>query len=135
MTESMKLSKKFWWKLYLWLMVALVIGAALSEPYSEESLEAPDIIDYGTWLFSLVGVFGFAYSRAFLRRRLWQAWLPIVVVLDVGLLVKQYAEDTTELDPQFIVFLVVFFVIIVVPQYVALYLYGYGSNSLWSAKA
>lgn len=130
----MKLVKKFWWKLYFWLMISLVIVAAFYELYDENAMEVSDVADYGTWLFSLAGVFGFAYSKVFLHRRLWRVWLPIIVVWDIGFLVKQYLQDPVELDPSLLVFTAVFFVLIVAPQYLALYLYGYRSNALWATK-
>jgi hypothetical protein len=131
---KMKHIPKFWWKLYFWLMVGLLIGVVFLNLDYQESMTAVDFIYYATWLFSLVGVFGLAYSKVFLHKRVWQVWLPMVIAWDIGLEIYDYIQDPTELDPLAVAFIGVFFVILIVPEYVALYLYGYRSDLLWSKK-
>jgi hypothetical protein len=130
----MKPSTKFWWKAYFWLMAALVVGAVIFNLYFEETPAPSDIVDYGTWLFGLIGVFGFAYSKVIMSKRLWQVWLPIIVAWDVGVLTKQYVYEPVEMDPWLMVFVAVIAGVLVLPEYLALYLYGYRSGSLWAAK-
>lgn len=88
-----------------------------------------------TWIFSLVGVFGFAFSRTILNRRLWQIWLPGVVIWDSAVLTEEYLHEPMAVDSWFILAYVLVGVILVLPEYVALYLYGYRSNLLWPTKA
>jgi hypothetical protein len=131
----MKINAKFWWKTYIWLMAVLFAAAVSIDLYYYESRDILDIIFYGTWLFSLVGVFGFAYSKIIMSKRLWQFWLPIVVLWDAGLLVNQFIYEPLEMEPWFLVSVVVITGIMMLPEYLALYFYGYRSNPLWSLKS
>lgn len=102
---------------------------------SYEEIPTPsDLVDYGTWLFSLIGVFGYAYSIGIIRKPLWQAWLPIVVLWDIGSMAYQQMHDPIEMEPWFIVIIALIAAIMLLPEYLALYLYGYRSNSLWTSK-
>ena len=68
------------WKVYLWLMALLFVvalGFEIAEPADAPLIDA---IDYLSWGFSLIGVFGYAYSRAVINQRIWRIWLPILVV-------------------------------------------------------
>lgn len=116
-------------------MAALVVGAVFSDFLYSTSRDPLDVVDYGTWLFSLVGVFGFAYSKIIVSKRLWQVWLPIVVLWDIGVLAKEYIYEPVEMESWFLVLMVIMAGILILPEYLALYFYGYRSNPLWAAKS
>lgn len=59
----MRRIRKFGWKLYLWVMSGLLVAVVFYEVFESEPSEFVDILAYGTWTFSLLGVFGFAYDR------------------------------------------------------------------------
>ena len=130
----MKLGAKFWWKVYFWLMTALAVAVFVFDFHFYEMSEPSDVLEYGIWFFSLIGVFGFAYSKIIVSKRLWQVWLPIVVLWDVGLSVKQYLYDSVEIESWFLALMIVIGGILVLPEYLALYFYGYRSNPLWASK-
>jgi len=125
---------KFWWKAYFWLVVVLVIATVILQFQFGQMPGPSDFFDYGVWLFSMVGVFGFAYSKLIVGKRLWQVWLPVVLIWDIGLMAKQYVFEPMEMEPWFMVVVLVIGGILVLPEYLALYLYGYRSDSLWSSK-
>jgi hypothetical protein len=127
--------QKFWWKAYFWSIGLLAVSAIASSVYEQDHVEAFDVIDYATWIFSVVGVFGFAYSKPILHKRLWQIWLPLVIGWDLAALARQYMADPSEADPLLFATVVLIVGILFVPEYVALYLYGYRSDSLWSARS
>lgn len=127
--------RTFWWKTYFWSIGVLAVGAIVFDVYEQRRVEAFDVVDYATWIISLAGVFGFAYSRAILHKRLWQAWLPLAIGWDLVTLTRQYMADPSETDPLLIVFVLLIVGILFVPEYVALYLYGYRSDALWSARS
>jgi len=116
-------------------MVALFVAAIIVDFFYYESRDILDIIYYGTWFLSLVGVFGFAYSKIIMSKRLWQVWLPIVVLWDTGVLVNQYMYEPVEMEPWFLVLVAVITVIVILPEYLALYFYGYRSDPLWHLKS
>ena len=118
---------KFWWKTYFWLVAGLLVVDVVRFPlHYSETLELTDIVDYGTWLFSLIGLFGFAYSKIILSKRLWQVLLPIVVLWDIRIWINLYAYES--------VGVAVVAGILILPEYLALYFYGYRSNPLWASK-
>lgn len=136
----MKLGTNFWWKAYFWLTALLMTGAVFFALQYSQSPAWTDVVGYGTWLVSLIGVFGFAYSRTIINERLWQTWFPIVVLWDVGVLVTQYVYEPLEMEPWLmnpwlLTVAAIITGILVLPEYVALYLYGYRSNPLWASKS
>lgn len=126
--------RKFWWKMYFWSIGLLAVGAIAADVYEQRRVEVFNVVDYATWILSLAGVFGYAYSRALLHKRFWQVWLPLAVGWDLLALIRQYtANPGADLAP--LVFVLFIVAILFVPEYVALYLYGYRSDALWSARS
>lgn len=130
--------KKLGWKIYFWIIVVLMaaaLGTQLAgtlgvEMFADEDLDVLDTISYAISALSLVGVFGYAYSKPLLQPRLWQLWLPIALLADIYFF--GYEVLYPELDePMSAVAVIVFYAIFAVPQYVALYLYGFRSKELW----
>jgi hypothetical protein len=133
--------KKLGWKIYFWIIAVLTVlalafqvaGSLGVELLADEPLGALDAVSYAIAAVTLVGVFGFAYSKALLQRRLWQAWLPVVVLADI------YFFGYEVLYPELgdligMITVVVFYAILSVPQYIALYLYGFRSSELWERQ-
>jgi len=132
--EKAPISGKRGWKIYFWLvsvLFAVVLVTEFIEPGDDTIVDA---VDYATWGLSLIGVFGFAYSRVILSQRLWQIWLPIVVVWDIFILLRQFSKGQLELEVVTFVFIAVISVIVIIPEYIALYWYGYRSETLWQTK-
>jgi hypothetical protein len=132
--EKVPVSKKRGWRVYFWL-VTVLFGVLLVAEFIEPGDDTvADAVDSATWGFSLIGVFGFAYSRAILSQRLWQIWLPIVVVKDLFILSRQFSTGHIELETATFAFIAVISVIVFIPEYIALYRYGYQSETLWHAE-
>lgn len=113
----------------------MAVGAIAYDVYAQRRVEAFDVVDYTTWIISLTGVFGFAYSKPLVHKRLWQTWLPLAIAWDLATLARQHLSDMSETEPVSLVFVLVVVGVLFVPEYVALYLYGYRSDSLWSARS
>ena len=111
------------------LLTALVL--AVLEPSDSMVI---DTIDYGVSGLSLIGVFGYAYSRAIATRTLWRVLLPVVIAWDGSMLIRQYLDP--EIGKDFLTFAVIVLVgdILVVPTYVAVFRYGYKNSVLWSNR-
>jgi hypothetical protein len=120
------------WRIYLWLMSVLFVialAATLVEA-AEDSLV--DLLDYAGWGISLVGVFGYAYSRPIWSRRLWRWWLPIILVWDLCILPRQLSKEDFASDAPTLIATILVSVLLVLPQYVALYRYGYEEGHAWA---
>lgn len=127
--------QKFWWKTYFWSIGLLAVGAIVFDVYQQRRVETFDVIDYATWVLTLAGVFGFAYSKALLHKLLWQVWLPLAIGWDMVTLTRQHLTGPSATDPVSLVFVLVIVGVLFVPEYVALYLYGFRSDALWSARS
>ena len=124
------------WKLYLWAMVALLaliyalLGVAWMQP-----LDALDAVITGA---SLAGLFGFAYRRSIAIPGFWRAWLPIQVLWDLALtlvltpagLAYRFSDSEASSTPSLGD---LSGLLLILPLYAALYLYGHRSPELWPA--
>jgi len=126
--------RRIGWKIYLFAMLGLLVpfyasmGVAWMQPM--------DIIDVCATSLGLVGLFGFAYRRRIGNRSFWRAWLPAQVLWDLALililapagLANQFpdAEVSTTVLEDLVGLLVL------VPLYAALYLYGHRSSEVWA---
>jgi hypothetical protein len=123
---------KWGWKLYLWIMAALFLGSIPLAVQSGYVFDLMDLADYGTWFMTLVGVYGLAYAKGILHKRIWRYWLPIVLVWDFGSQARGYLLDPASMDDRLVLYIVATGVVVALPGYVALYLYGYRSDGLWA---
>lgn len=130
----MEQNRKVWWKIYLWLMVVLLVVVVGFDVYDKNPPSAIDILDYLTWIFSLVGVFGFAYNRAILSQDLWRVWLPVVIAWDVWIAAREYYSEPIDLDLVTLVILSIIIGALALPEYVALFFYGYRSQQIWKTS-
>jgi len=127
----MKLPVKFWWKCYFFIAIAFggaAIWAAIA--YSEPPHVA-ESADVASWVLSLVGVFGFAFSRPILVPLLWKIWVAVAFIWDIGRIVYDYAIEPEIPEAWLVVSVVLLVGLLIIPQYIALYLYGFRSDDLW----
>jgi hypothetical protein len=122
------------WRFYFWLMSALFVVAVGFELFQPSDDRFVTVVDYLAWGFSLVGLFGYAYRRIILRREIWRTWLPLVLIWDSGVLLRQFWREDLGDDVALFVAIVAFTTLAVIPQYVALYRYGYRSPELWGNR-
>ncbi len=93
-----------------------------------------DIIGYGTWMFSLLGMFGFAYDKVVLRDIVWRCWLPAVILWDAWIIGLDLFSEVNGIDVTFGIIASLLIFVISMPEYVALYLYGFRSNQIWTGR-
>lgn len=115
-----------WWKVYFWIIAAQVVGTPIAAIHTSD-LTVKDLID---WVFVVVGVtglFGFVYNKHIGDKRLWKVFLPVFIAWDVfiRLISPSYSESNPELS-YYIAAILLF--AILVPQYIALYRYGYRNS-------
>ncbi|HQS60035.1 MAG: hypothetical protein B7Y56_15980 [Gallionellales bacterium 35-53-114] len=128
------------WKIYFWfLSILLSIGYAVLFGVTPMSA-LPNIWDYLDLIFSsisLAGVFAYSYKKRLLSARFWKFWLVAFLLWDItyNLIISHYLGLAQQLGPEHgvttfneMLFAWLFFI----PKYVALYLLGYKSTSLWN---
>lgn len=107
------------WKIYSWVFTLLVIVAYASEVPSS----LWDIVDLPITLCGLVGLFCYAYKKKIFNKTFWKLFLPACLIWDLTysfVLSTEQVEEPTEY-----VYVLIGFIIVVVPLYVALYRYAF----------
>jgi hypothetical protein len=125
---------KFWWKVYFCLAALFAVASIWVVAGGEQAVSAIDVADFGWWTISLVGVFGFAFSKAIGRSEVWKVWLPLAVIWELGIFAYDYVYESERLDLWLTVLVVLTVAVLIIPQYVALYLYAYRSEPLWKNR-
>lgn len=137
------------WKIYFWLFTAAMIiltGLSIAEsldfyvldegdPLLDEPWNWLDWIDTLVLGISLVGLFGIAHQKTIGKQSFWRKWFVFLLIFDIAITVHEYDPslfDTQEPLGLMITFSI--FIALILPFYIALYLYGY-SDSLWNSKS
>ncbi|MGB1310964.1 MAG: hypothetical protein ACPG47_07110, partial [Leucothrix sp.] len=84
---------------------------------------------------TLLGLFGYAYDKAFFNNGFWKLWIFISLISDI------YSESdifdgvlTQEIDLLTIVVTLVILVPIFIFQYLGLYRYAYTPSDIWTPE-
>ncbi len=115
------------------MLIFFVVG--IFEVYSNDVQLS--LIDHGYYIFAavaLLGLFGYAYEMRFLNVYTWRMLLPVILVWDATLAAFSYAEIHSEIsveDQSLLYRSMAIGFILVIPQYIALYFYGFRSREIW----
>ena len=125
------------WTVYLVLLAMFLFGSALS--ILSESPTAFDVLDVPMAATALVGVFGFVSRRRIFSAVFWRVFLPALLAWDIAynlILAEQLDLAMRSVEPmEGFPWDLVAGVTFLAPMYVALFLYGYGSNAIWAGLA
>lgn len=123
------------WKIYLWIWVAIVAMAQGMVLAAEPAVW--DWMDLVTSMVSAVGLVGFAYAIPIGRRAFWRLWAFVPPIWDgiYNVVLSSHLgwaqKGAADAGPgAYLVGLP-----ILVPLYVALFLYGYRRTALWRRTA
>lgn len=121
------------WKIYFWVMLllyAIYVAAAIWFP-EEMELEVVDYIDFVFAMLALVGVFGFAFKKAVLYQGVWRAYLPFIILWDISYSALRDEWVGGE-ELMYEIIAVGLMALVLIPQYVAIFRYGFYSKQLWA---
>ena len=121
------------WKIYFWLLALALL--ALNGVAVKRGFNIRDALDVPIALIALTGVFGFVYQRSFFTSIFWKAWLPVIILWDI--FANFFWGGIGEMQDftwQETVAVIAVFYIAFLPGYVALYLYGFRSQKIWSRQ-
>lgn len=102
--------------------------------YDPELFNIFELIDIIFWITALIGVYCYSYQKVMLSLIFWRCLLPLVILWDVFFYVYAPIDEPLEYDAELIVISVVAFIVLVLPEYIALYILGYRSKGLWDEK-
>ena len=134
------------WKVYFWfttLLLGASTGVLIADSLEILPLENEDSLldEPWTWLDSLnivvswigiVGLFGFAYKKIIGEQDFWKRWFVFTLIFDISY--EVYVESLEGFTTEVIWFYILVYSLSI-PYYVALYLYGYKSDSLWNPQS
>ncbi|MCU7920517.1 MAG: hypothetical protein KZQ95_19500 [Candidatus Thiodiazotropha sp. (ex Epidulcina cf. delphinae)] len=121
------------WKIYffvLLLLYAIYVAAAILYP-EVMRLEIVDYIDLGFAMLALLGVFGYAFKKAVLNQSVWKVYLLFIILWDISFTVLRDEWIGGE-DLMYEILSLVIMALILIPQYVAIFRYGFRSKQLWA---
>ncbi len=126
-------SKITLWKIYAWLTAILFIFGI-----ADELAHNPCTTSYLDSLFSiisLVGLWGFVFKKTFFNTAVWKTWFIFSIMWDMTFSI--FFADWSFLNGSSateIFTVACLTVLLSAPMYIALYLYGYRSISLWETN-
>ncbi len=123
-----------WWKVYVWLLAVALFISYLAILVSSPALV--DFIDIPISIVAWLGLFAFAYRKRLAVAKFWQAWFFVIVIWDIVyngyfhlyLGIGQQIDGVGSVEARE----VLFSLILLTPEYVALYLYGYKRTGIWT---
>lgn len=129
------------WKVYFWFsLVVLAAGLPLEFISDATDSSEPDrvvtVFSYVIEIVALFCLYGFAWQIGFGKRMFWAVFFFVSLAFFGYTILDAMLLDVEEVlsSGVFVISLLVFMVLIFLPQFVANYLYAFRSRHLW-AKA
>jgi hypothetical protein len=121
---------KIGWKIYF-IILSFLLLIAYFDIISKGSTFF-DYLDIIISLIALLGLFGYSFRKQIFEMRLWQTWLFVIVNWDILynlVLTHTLGVAQNNIKLGFIEYIISVFMVL--PEYIALYLYGFKSSDLW----
>ncbi|MGE0388206.1 MAG: hypothetical protein AB7Q97_26075 [Gammaproteobacteria bacterium] len=127
---------------YFWFMVVYLLATAIgmlvkskkiATAHLSASMWGEQLASYALLIVGLVGVYGYIHATPFLFALFWQAFL----VIFASFAALQHRMPKTRLlrethGPNAVVIASVVGVLLLLPMFLAISIYGFGSATLWS---
>lgn len=124
-----------------WRIYSVALALVLLPTYSIIMKASPGIFDYLDMIISvgaLMGFVGYAYEFRIISMKLWQVYFFLVIAWDlfyniiISMALNLAVHLPYEEKTSWVGVLVSFAIII--PEYIALFLYGFKSEMLWEGQ-
>ena len=135
--NEIKIERSILWKMYFVLFVCLnVLGVGIL--FSEENFGIIEIIDLPMTLISIIGLYGYVFSKRIHKQSFWFSFFWVYLVfsfVNPFLSEIEFLADDPELsdaENKFLnIFVIVTMIPLILPAYIGLLLYALPSNKLW----
>ena len=124
---------KFVYKAYFWVLVILLIPSILLARESN-TFYIYLIIDFTVSIVSLIGLYGYVFQKHIFRPITWKIWLFIFVCWEVFYFYLTMMTVNIENPVGIYIVSCIMFLTLMLPLFIAIYLYGYKSDRLWDFK-
>jgi len=122
------------WKIFFWLLTALMLISIFAIFYIE-NLNALDYFDMLIFSVSILGLYGYAFSKKIGARIIWRVVFYILITWSIFyevfspfiLNIPQYGEAG-------VIDIWLLFNIIYLPLFMSLYYYGFKSEHIWKQR-
>lgn len=125
------------WKIYfcsltLLLAALYVLSFTYFLPNASPSMKIAHYLDLPISVIALVGLYGYAFRKRIVHPNFWKVWLVVIVLWDM--FYNLVLSGWTHLElPDMAVFFLAYGILL--PEYFALYMYGFRSEELWQKTA
>jgi len=119
------------WKIYAILLTVILVTAYVIVFVG--GVQTLHYVDLPISIIALVGLYGFAFQVKLVNIWIWRVWLGIVVAWDMYYNFYDAISSAPEFSPLIIGGIVVA-IGIIIPEYIALFLYGFRSHSIWDKE-
>ena len=118
------------WKIYFCILTGLLL-VLYAITFSGSVMGVVHYLDVPISLVALVGVYGYAFKRPIGHHNFWKIWFCLIVLWDA--FYNLVLPEPAVFQPADLVAILIGYGIII-PGYIALYLYGFRSQRLWERK-
>lgn len=118
------------WKIYFFILTGLLL-VLYAITFSGPLEGVLHYLDVPISMVALLGIYGYAFKRPIGHYNLWKIWFFVIVLWDGFYNLIPFKAAVFQ--PSDLVAILIGYGIII-PGYVALYLYGFRSQSLWERK-
>ena len=133
-TGARRITRALWWKIYFWFVLIVqslyIVSIFVAPNYME--VKTSDYFDVVIYIGVLLGLYGFVYCKSIFSRKTWQLFFPFILLWDIWFIIidGDWGEWLQAGLPVMIIMASVVLALMI-PQYIALFRYGFREKLLW----
>lgn len=133
-TGERRVTRALWWKIYFWFVLiaqSIYMVSILVAPTAME-VKTSDYFDSLIYIGVLLGLYGFVYCKRILTKKVWQFFFPLLLFWDIWFTVIDGDwNEWLQAGLPMMMIMVSVISVLMIPQYIALFRYGFREQALW----
>ena len=137
---DVKIRRSIFWKIYFFIITGITLFGFMGM-IIYKNFGIAEIISIVTGSIGTIGLYGYVFSKRLFNRPFWLYFLVVYIIFDIAYFFVTDAvifPESGELSPvanKFVIIgFVISFILLILPSYVGLLLYGLPSNNLWKGN-